>query len=161
MTSTIKRRPRGYRTGISSEVFEFVMKLLRDTLGTTGRYLDLMRINAPLRIQGPGYRGNREEIWSPIGKDVTGWRQFYRYDDRRRSEVRAPFPVVWPGSQTTFRMVGSQTLGASGRAPGQWAFRFIEKYFHDRDVVGPSMRRKSSQGSFVPFRHTYNASRII
>ena len=38
-----KKRPRGYRNELSRSVFEMVMKLIRDTIGSTGRYLDVMR----------------------------------------------------------------------------------------------------------------------
>ena len=135
MTSTIKRRPRGYRTGISREVFEFVMKLLRDTLGTTGRYLDLMRINAPLRIQGPGYRGLVDRsvndfVPMPPGPRVP--RQFYSHG---RGNYR--------GSRHVQHIEYRQHIDSHYNHP------FVPVRY--LDMIG----------SLVPFRHTYNASRII
>ena len=126
MTSTIKRRPRGYRTGISREVFEFVMKLLRDTLGTTGRYLDLMRINAPLRIQGPGY--------GPFvrGRYLDPIRQFYSHG---RGNYR--------GSRHVQHIEYRQHIDSHYNHP------FVPVRYVDMI------------GSLVPFRHTYNATRII
>ena len=147
MTSTIKRRPRGYRTGISSEVFEFVMKLLRDTLGTTGRYLDLMRSNAPLRIQSPLYR------WVDFGSSLLtnrGWgpsrnmpRQFYR---RTNSSPRYPSShmhnVEWRHHVDSHANPGHALMVHEALGISTWA--------------GPLV-----YGSSVPYRHTYNASRII
>ena len=137
MTSTIKRRPRGYRTGISSEVFEFVMKLLRETLGTTGRYLDLMRRNAPLRIQGPAYRwvDFRSSLLTNRGSGPSSYmpRQFYRYTN---SSPR------WPSSHVhnlEYR-------------------QHIDSHYNPGIATGPVPLK---YGSLVPFRHTYNASRII
>ena len=143
MTSTIKRRPRGYRTGISSEVFEFVMKLLRDTLGTTGRYLDLMRSNAPLRIQGPGYFGFRGPAYMDFRplrprqfyRDFTGIcpRQGYRpegYDD----DYCRPAP--------------------SNLHVHDWEYNKATK-------VRAATGLPTNFGSIVPFRNTYNASRLI
>ena len=138
MTSTIKRRPRGYRTAISSEVFEFVMKLLRDTLGTTGRYLDLMRRNAPLRIQGPGYRGLVDTpmqvgfLGSPFQLPYVP-RQFYR-----------------DGANSARYYRGSNHV------------QHIEYRQHiDSHYNHPWVPVPLNHGSLVPFRHTYNASRII
>ena len=136
MTSTIKRRPRGYRTGISSEVFEFVMKLLRDTLGTTGRYLDLMRSNAPLRIQGPA-----------VG--VPSWpklrpRQFYR-----------DFTGISP--RQGYRPEGDDGIierTPSNRHVHNWEYQQATK-------VRAATGLPTNFGSIVPFRNTYNASRII
>ena len=147
MTSTIKRRPRGYRTGISSEVFEFVMKLLRDTLGTTGRYLDLMRSNAPLRIQSPLYR------WVDFGSSLLtnrGWgpsrnmpRQFYS-----RTNLSPRWPS-WHVHNLEFR----QHVDSHAN-PGHALM------VHEALGIstGPVPLK---YGSLVPFRHTYNASRII
>ena len=149
MTSTIKRRPRGYRTGISREVFEFVMKLLRDTLGTTGRYLDLMRRNAPLRIQGPKYQIRPYYDWSDSTAWFTAPRQFYRYDNRIlpvRSFTPLPLYTAWQCLGWSYR---------SRRATGAHHIRHLEY------MPISHLFRKSDQGSLVPFRHTYNASRII
>ena len=51
MTSTIKRRPRGYRTAISRDVFESVMRLLRDWQDPyrIGRFTPLQVIALSLR----------------------------------------------------------------------------------------------------------------
>ena len=136
MTSTIKRRPRGYRTGISSEVFEFVMKLLRDTLGTTGRYLDLMRSNAPLRIQGPA-----------VG--VPSWpklrpRQFYR-----------DFRGISPGQGAWLAKYDDDyNRPPSNRHVHDWEWNKATK-------VRAATGLPTNFGSIVPFRNTYNASRII
>ena len=142
MTSTIKRRPRGYRTGISSEVFEFVMKLLRETLGTTGRYLDLMRRNAPLRIQSPAYMGRG---WLALGPSAYMPRQFYRWPDGPMHRTPLPHMHRTPSNRHVHNLeyrqatsLGSPTAWLNGRLP--WALNY---------------------GSLVPFRHTYNASRII
>ena len=145
MTSTIKRRPRGYRTGISSEVFEFVMKLLRDTIGTTDRYLDLMRSNAPLRIQGPA-----------VG--VPSWpklrpRQFYR-----------DFTGICP--RQGYRPEGygydsdESEQGLRARA------KQSNRHVHDWEWIKATKVRAATGlptnfGSIVPFRNTYNASRLI
>ena len=135
MTSTIKRRPRGYRTGISSEVFEFVMKLLRDTLGTTGRYLDLMRSNAPLRIQSPAYMGRHWQGYMP--------RQFYR----------------WPRQFYLWKGYG---IGPSGRTPSN---RHVHNLEYRQATISAGYHNGTklplNYGSLVPFRNTYNASRII
>eukprot|EP00964_Phaeocystis_antarctica_P091125 scaffold58394_cov88-Phaeocystis_antarctica.AAC.2 len=133
MTSTIKRRPRGYRTGISSEVFEFVMKLLRETLGTTGRYLDLMRSNAPLRIQGPAYKQPR--YWLALGPSAYMPRQFYR----------------WPE--------GYDGIGPSGHTPSNRHVHNLE--YRQATKVRAATGLPVNFGSLVPFRNTYNASRII
>ena len=142
MTSTIKRRPRGYRTGISSEVFEFVMKLLRDTLGTTGRYLDLMRSNAPLRIQGPGYFGFR----GPAYMDFRPLRprQFYR-----------DFRGIAPGQGAWLAKYDDDyNRPPSNRHVHDWEWNKATK-------VRAATGLPTNFGSIVPFRNTYNASRII
>ena len=134
MTSTIKRRPRGYRTGISSEVFEFVMKLLRDTIGTTGRYLDLMRINAPLRIQGPLYR------WVDFGSSLK---------------------LLHPGPSRYMPRQFHRGTNLSPRWPSSHV-HYVELRQHDGG--DPATHRplvSTCFGSLVPYRHTYNASRII
>ena len=138
MTSTIKRRPRGYRTGISSEVFEFVMKLLRETLGTTGRYLDLMRRNAPLRIQGPAYMGRG---WLALGPSAYMPRQFYRWPEG--------YDGIGPSGHTpsnrhVHNLEYRQATISAGYHNGTWSYPWALNY-----------------GSLVPFRNTYNASRII
>ena len=135
MTSTIKRRPRGYRTGISSEVFEFVMKLLRDTLGTTGRYLDLMRSNAPLRIQSPAYMGRHWQGYMP--------RQFYR-DFTGTSPRQGYRPEGYDGSERS----------PSNPHVNNWEYLQATKL---RAATGGP----TNFGSIVPFRNTYNASRLI
>ena len=142
MTSTIKRRPRGYRTGISSEVFEFVMKLLRDTLGTTGRYLDLMRSNAPLRIQGPAYMGRH---WQIHGIHWQGYmpRQFYR-DFTGTSPRQGYRPEGYDGSERS----------PSNPHVHNWEYQQATKL---RAATGGP----TNFGSIVPFRNTYNASRLI
>ena len=153
MTSTIKRRPRGYRTGISSEVFEFVMKLLRDTLGTTGRYLDLMRSNAPLRIQSPLYDwvDFRSSLLTNRGSGPSSYmpRQFYRFTNssplpyasakRPRSQVHN---VEWRHHVDSHANPGHALMVHEALGISTWA--------------GPLV-----YGSSVPYRHTYNASRII
>ena len=146
MTSTIKRRPRGYRTGISSEVFEFVMKLLRETLGTTGRYLDLMRSNAPLRIQGPAYMGRG---WLALGPSAYMPRQFYR----------------WPRQFYLWKGYG---IGPSGHTPSnrhvhnlEYRQATISAGYHNGTIVQGKLPWALNYGSLVPFRNTYNASRII
>lgn len=151
MTSTIKRRPRGYRTGISREVFEFVMKLLRDTLGTTGRYLDLMRINAPLRIQGPGYRGLVDRSfneWVPVplppGPRVP--RQFYRWREYKTNPMH-------------FQCVGGSASGTTRHVQHQEYRQHIDSHYYNHPFV--PVRYLDMVGSLVPFRHTYNATRII
>jgi hypothetical protein len=153
MTSTIKRRPRGYRIGISREVFEFVMKLLRDTLGTTGRYLELMRSNTPLRIQGPVSRGPPFGTSQCPGARIYQPRQFYRPHNEFTYEQGGNNIVV----QGDWLYSGKQTMGPSGRASNQWSFRWLE-YF---SWVNVQPFRHSLYGSILPFRHTYNASRII
>jgi hypothetical protein len=148
MTSTIKRRPRGYRTGISSEVFEFVMKLLRDTLGTTGRYLDLMRINAPLRIQGPDPR-TRRGIWDSASFIPLFPRQFYSDpDEMPRPYTGCPHLIQYAQTKLTER---DWTHPTDKSRHVHWR----EKRLHDYTL------KNSVLGSLVPFRHTYNASRII
>jgi hypothetical protein len=141
MTSTIKRRPRGYRTGISREVFEFVMKLLRDTLGTTGRYLDLMRRNTPLRIQGPGYRGLVD--WLP-GPRVP--RQFYKWRQFKSNPMH-------------FQCV--QDIGGSSTSGSRQVHHIEYRQHIDSLNNHPFVPVPLNHGSLVPFRHTYNASRII
>ena len=142
MTSTIKRRPRGYRTGISSEVFEFVMKLLRETLGTTGRYLDLMRRNAPLRIQSPAYMGRG---WLALGPSAYMPRQFYRW----------PEGYDGPSSYST-------QGGPSGHTPSNRHVHNLEYRQHiDSHYNQAEYWASAWLGSSVPYRHTYNASRII
>ena len=144
MTSTIKRRPRGYRTGISSEVFEFVMKLLRDTLGTTGRYLDLMRINAPLRIQGPGYRGLQRLLFCPrVPRQFYKWRQF-------KSN-----PMHFQCVQDIGRSSTSESRLVHRMEYGQHIDSHYNQWNNATGLV------PLNHGSLVPFRHTYNASRII
>lgn len=146
MTSTIKRRPRGYRTGISREVFEFVMKLLRDTLGTTGRYLDLMRRNAPLRIQGPGYRGLQRLLFCPLLGESLLPRQFYKWRQFKSNPMH-------------FQCV--QDIGGSSTS-GSRDVQHIEYRQHiDSHYNHPFVPVPLNHGSLVPFRHTYNASRII
>ena len=151
MTSTIKRRPRGYRTGISREVFEFVMKLLRDTLGTTGRYLDLMRINAPLRIQGPGYRGLVDRLpadFVPMPPGPRVPRQFYRWREYKTNPMH--FQCVG-GS-------GFKNASGSRHVQHQEYRQHIDSHYNHPFVP---VRYLDMLGSLVPFRHTYNASRII
>ena len=139
MTSTIKRRPRGYRTGISSEVFEFVMKLLRDTLGTTGRYLDLMRSNAPLRIQGPAIRDGFHRL---IGHYRP--RQFYR-----------DFRGIAPGQGAWLAKYDDDyNRPPSNRHVHDWEWNKATK-------VRAATGLPTNFGSIVPFRNTYNASRLI
>ena len=150
MTSTIKRRPRGYRTGISSEVFEFVMKLLRETLGTTGRYLDLMRRNAPLRIQGPAYmrRG-----WLALGHSsfTDGLpRQFYRWPDGSKMP-HAPYLTGY----------GSWTLQLLKRLTSRQVHNLEYRQHRDSHYNQAEYWASAWLGSLVPFRNTYNASRII
>ena len=153
MTSTIKRRPRGYRTGISSEVFEFVMKLLRDTLGTTGRYLDLMRSNAPLRIQGPGYFGFRGSRRSLFGFRPLRPRQFYR-DFTGISPAQGYRPEGYgydsDESDQGYRARAKQ----SNRHVHDWEWNKATK-------VRAATGLPTNFGSIVPFRNTYNASRLI
>ena len=139
MTSTIKRRPRGYRTGISSEVFEFVMKLLRDTLGTTGRYLDLMRSNAPLRIQGPAYMGRG---WLALGPSAYMPRQFYRWPEGPMHRTPLPHMHRTPSSRHVHNLEYRQHIDSH----------------YNQSATGPV---PLNYGSLVPFRNTYNASRII
>jgi hypothetical protein len=144
MTSTIKR-PRGYRTAISSEVFEFVMKLLRDTLGTTGRYLDLMRRNAPLRIQGPGYRGL--DAWLRPGCVVNHRpRQFYKWRQFKSNPMH-------------FQCV--QDIGGSSTSGSRHVHHIEYRQHIDSHYNHPFVPVPLNHGSIVPFRHTYNASRII
>ena len=151
MTSTIKRRPRGYRTGISSEVFEFVMKLLRDTLGTTGRYLDLMRSNAPLRIQSPAYMGRHWQGYMPrqFYRDFTGISpaQGYRpegYDDDTKVLSTFDFGTMLP----------KYCRPPSNRHVHNWEYNKATK-------VRAATGLPTNFGSIVPFRNTYNASRLI
>ena len=148
MTSTIKRRPRGYRTGISSEVFEFVMKLLRDTLGTTGRYLDLMRSNAPLRIQSPAYMGRG---WLALGPSAYMPRQFYRWPDG--SKMPHAFGLTGYGSWT-YQLLKR----ISSRHVHNLEYRQHIDSHYNQSATGPV---PLNYGSLVPFRNTYNASRII
>ena len=139
MTSTIKRRPRGYRTGISSEVFEFVMKLLRDTLGTTGRYLDLM--HAPLRIQGPSAK------WQLKG---TGYyaRQFYKVGSGfYPREMMSEMYTAWQTAPPNNRPRASYNV--------HWPLSSQIMEMEDQSEM------YKARGSIVPFRHTYNATRII
>ena len=146
MTSTIKRRPRGYRTGISRQVFEFVMKLLRDTLGTTGRYLDLMRGNAPLRIQGPDPRTRRGICKSSLLPLFP--RQFYSDPEvQERYYTGCPHLIQYAQTKLTER---DWTHPTDKSRSVYWS----EKRLHDT-------LKNSVLGSLVPFRHTYNASRII
>ena len=152
MTSTIKRRPRGYRTGISREVFEFVMKLLRDTLGTTGRYLDLMRINVPLRIQGPGYRGLGLE--GPGYRGLVDWlpgvpRQFYKWRQFKSNPMHF---------QCVQDIGGSSTSGSRLVHRMEYGQHIASHYNQWNNATGLV---PLNHGSLVPFRHTYNASRII
>ena len=133
------KRPHGYRTAISREVFEFVMRLLRDTLGTTGRYLDLMRGNAPLRIQGPGYRGLVDRSvndWVPRPPGPSVPRQFYRYFIGSRD---------WQSVLNT----GRTSISMS---------RLVHRMEYGQHI---NMVIDLNHGSLVPFRHTYNATRII
>eukprot|EP00964_Phaeocystis_antarctica_P124916 scaffold88558_cov90-Phaeocystis_antarctica.AAC.1 len=115
------------------------MKLLRDTIGTTGRYLDLMRINAPLRIQGPLYRwvdfGSSLKLLH-LGPSAYMPRQFHRYD--------------------------GHTPRFSGHNPSNRHVHNLELRQHDGG--DPATHRplvSTCFGSLVPYRHTYNASRII
>ena len=127
------------------------MKLLRDTLGTTGRYLDLMRINAPLRIQGPGYRGLVDRLpadFVPMPPGPRVPRQFYRWREYKTNPMHF------------------QCVGGSGfkSASGSRHVQHIEYRQHiDSHYNHPfvPVRYLDMVGSLVPFRHTYNASRII
>ena len=146
MTSTIKRRPRGYRTGISSEVFEFVMKLLRDTLGTTGRYLDLMRSNAPLRIQSPLYR------WVDFGSSLLTNRDWGPSRNMPRQFYRGKRSPRYPSSH--MHNVEFRLHVDSHANPGHALM--VHEALGISTWTGPLV-----YGSSVPYRHTYNASRII
>ena len=143
MTSTINR------TVISRQVFEFVMKLLRETLGTTGRYLDLMRINAPLRIQGPGYRGLGLE--GPGYRGLVDWlpgvpRQFYKWRQFKSNPMH-------------FQCV--QDIGGSSTSGSRQVHHIEYRQHIDSHYNHPFVPVPLNHRSLVPFRHTYNASRII
>jgi hypothetical protein len=119
------------------------MKLLRDTLGTTGRYLDLMRRNTPLRIQGPGYRGLVD--WLP-GPRVP--RQFYKWRQFKSNPMHF---------QCVQDIGGSSTSGS--RQVHHIEYRQHIDSLNNHPFV--PVRYLDMIGSLVPFRHTYNASRII
>ena len=162
MTSTINR------TEISRQVFEFVMKLLRETLGTTGRYLDLMRRNAPLRIQKPLPQSIN---WG--GTMETAEREFYRGVVPRSapsgstwglSDIFLNYQGFLDGVTEQMRVVnlptGSYHLTRSEHIS---EVRMLERMWHQvkRLSQRAAWHRPDAYGTFVPFRHTYNASRII
>ena len=166
MTSTINR------TVISRQVFEFVMKLLRETLGTTGRYLDLMRRNAPLRIQKPLPQSIN---WG--GTMETAEREFYRGVVPRS----APSGSTWGLSDIFLNYQGfldgvTEQMRVVNLPTGSYHLTRSEHISEVRSLermwqqVGIKLKRLSQRaawhrpdayGTFVPFRHTYNASRII
>ena len=142
------------------------MKLLRETLGTTGRYLDLMRRNAPLRIQKPPPQSVVR--WTTDGGTMeTAEREFYRGVVPRSapsgstwglSDIFLNYQAFLDGVTEQMRVVnlptGSYHLTRSEHIR---EVRMLERMWHQVKRLS----QRAAYGTFVPFRHTYNASRII